>query len=216
MKTLFGDPGIWLPQPVAALIGRAIRVHVMLDGYDLGVRLLFSFAEPAPRDRFLASTGPFWNANETWLVLAVGLLPVAFPLAHGAILTALYLPVAIMRIGLILRRMSFEFRMKAPAPHKWARNTACEKGALMSAALPVGLFMALRRLPTTDVSFAWRPFAATLGLVALAYPVFRGKATDLRHDAACDPEPSVAPQVSCTRNLVWYRLTPKLWPGGMP
>jgi cytochrome bd ubiquinol oxidase subunit II len=62
----------------------------------------------------IASIGPFWDANETWLVLAIGLLLVAFPTAHGAILSTLYLPVAVMLVGLILRGVAFEFRAKAP------------------------------------------------------------------------------------------------------
>ena len=132
--TLFGDPAIWLPVAFAALMGLSILVYVILDGYDLGVGLLFPFATPDERDRMVASIGPFWDANETWLVLAVGLLLVAFPLAHGVILTALYLPVAIMLIGLILRGVSFEFRVKAPAPHKWAWNTAFFVGSLMTSA----------------------------------------------------------------------------------
>jgi cytochrome d ubiquinol oxidase subunit II len=70
----------------------------------------------------IASIGPFWDANETWLVLGVGLLLVAFPTAHGAILTALYLPVALMLAGLILRGVAFEFRAKAgggPGKRRW-------------------------------------------------------------------------------------------------
>jgi cytochrome d ubiquinol oxidase subunit II len=61
----------------------------------------------------VASIGPFWDANETWLVLGVGLLLVAFPVAHGVVLTALYLPVALMLVGLTLRGVAFEFRAKA-------------------------------------------------------------------------------------------------------
>ena len=63
----------------------------------------------------IAAIGPFWDANETWLVLAVGLLLVAFPLAHGIILTALYLPVFVLLVGLILRGVAFDFRAKVPA-----------------------------------------------------------------------------------------------------
>ncbi|MCC1494273.1 cytochrome d ubiquinol oxidase subunit II [Cognatishimia sp. F0-27] len=115
--TLFGDPTVWLPLVFAALMGVSILVYVVLDGFDLGVGVLFPFADEAERDRMVASIGPFWDANETWLVLAIGILLVAFPSAHGAILTALYLPVAVMLIGLILRGVAFEFRVKAP--HRW-------------------------------------------------------------------------------------------------
>ena len=61
----------------------------------------------------IASIGPFWDANETWLVLGIGILLVAFPKAHGMVLGALYLPVALMLIGLILRGVAFDFRVKA-------------------------------------------------------------------------------------------------------
>lgn len=100
----FGDPAIWLPLVFAGLMGLSILIYVVLDGFDLGVGVLFPLADDAEKDRMIASIGPFWDANETWLVLAVGLLLVAFPAAHGVVLTALYLPVAIMLIGLILRK----------------------------------------------------------------------------------------------------------------
>lgn len=128
----FGDPTIWLPFVFAGLMGVSILIYVVLDGFDLGVGVLFPFAKDDEKDRMIASIGPFWDANETWLVLAVGLLLVAFPSAHGAILTALYLPVAIMLIGLILRGVAFEFRAKAPAPHKHLWNNAFFAGSLMT------------------------------------------------------------------------------------
>jgi cytochrome d ubiquinol oxidase subunit II len=80
----------------------------------------------------VASIGPFWDANETWLVLAIGLLLVAFPVAHGTILTALYLPVAVMLVGLILRGVAFEFRAKAPARQKARWNWAFWAGSLLA------------------------------------------------------------------------------------
>lgn len=121
MMTLFGDPAVWLPIVFAGLMGVSILIYVVLDGYDLGVGILLPFATPEEADRMVASIGPFWDANETWLVLAVGLLLVAFPLAHGIILTALYLPVAIMLLGLIMRGVAFEFRAKAGAKAAWNR-----------------------------------------------------------------------------------------------
>jgi len=130
--TLFGDPTLWLPLAFAALMGLSILIYVVLDGFDLGVGILFPFADPAEKDRMVASIGPFWDANETWLVLAIGLLLVAFPAAHGAILTALYLPVAVMLIGLILRGVAFEFRAKAPPAHKPSWDRAFFAGSLMT------------------------------------------------------------------------------------
>ena len=109
----------------AALMAVSILLYVILDGFDLGIGLLMpAVEEESDRDRMIASIGPFWDANETWLVLGVGLLLVAFPTAHGIVLTALYLPVALMLAGLILRGVAFEFRAKAATPvHKrrWDR-----------------------------------------------------------------------------------------------
>ncbi len=121
-----------LPLIFAGLMGLSILIYVVLDGFDLGVGLLFPFAEPAERDRMVASIGPFWDANETWLVLAIGILLVAFPVAHGAILTQLYLPVAVMLIGLILRGVAFEFRAKAPDAHKRTWDAMFFTGSLMT------------------------------------------------------------------------------------
>jgi cytochrome d ubiquinol oxidase subunit II len=126
------DP-VALPLIFAALMGVSILLYVVLDGFDLGVGLLFPFADEAERDRMVASIGPFWDANETWLVLAIGILLVAFPVAHGDILTALYLPVAVMLIGLILRGVAFEFRAKAPLGHKRPWDAAFWAGSAMTA-----------------------------------------------------------------------------------
>src|SRR5262249_43391802 len=75
------------------------------------------------KDVMIGSLGPFWDANETWLVLGVGILLIAFPKAHGVVMGALYLPVAFMLIGLVLRGVAFDFRVKAPSGHKrlWTR-----------------------------------------------------------------------------------------------
>lgn len=148
-----------LPFIFAALMGLSILIYVILDGFDLGVGILFPFADDAERDRMVASIGPFWDANETWLVLAVGLLLVAFPVAHGAILTQLYLPVAVMLIGLILRGVAFEFRAKAPGHHKLAWDVAFCGGSLM-AALSQGFMLGLYVL-----GLAWTPFHIGFALV---------------------------------------------------
>jgi cytochrome d ubiquinol oxidase subunit II len=132
MMTLFGDPALWLPFTFAALMGLSILIYVVLDGFDLGVGVLTPLADEAEKDRMVASIGPFWDANETWLVLAIGLLLVAFPAAHGAILTSLYLPVFLMLIGLILRGVAFEYRVKAPAGQKPMWNFSFFAGSLLT------------------------------------------------------------------------------------
>jgi cytochrome bd ubiquinol oxidase subunit II len=121
-----------LPLISAGLMGLAILVYVILDGFDLGIGILFSAADDHEKDVMIAAIGPFWDANETWLVLAVGLLLVAFPIAHGVILTALYIPVALLLIGLILRGVAFDFRAKVPTRHKTRWNRLFLAGSLLA------------------------------------------------------------------------------------
>ena len=123
----------WLPLIFMGLMALAMLVYVVLDGYDLGVGLLVPFADGPGKDRMVASIGPFWDANETWLVLGVGLLLVAFPVAHGVILGALYLPVLVMLLGLILRGVAFDFRAKAHDEHRALWNAAFSVGSLAAA-----------------------------------------------------------------------------------
>jgi hypothetical protein len=120
----FANPADWLPWAFASLMGLSILIYVILDGFDLGSASSFRWPGRRSRTSMIGSIGPFWDANETWLVLAVGLLLVAFPQAHGAILTALYLPVFVMLMGLILRGVAFEFRAKARDHHKRLWNRA--------------------------------------------------------------------------------------------
>jgi len=124
--------GQWLPFIFMVLMGVSILAYVILDGYDLGVGILMSRADNAEKDRMIASIGPFWDANETWLVLGIGILLVAFPAAHGLILTALYLPTACMLGGLILRGVSFDFRAKAKAQHKHFWDKTFIGGSLLA------------------------------------------------------------------------------------
>jgi cytochrome d ubiquinol oxidase subunit II len=117
-----------------ALMGVSMLVYVISDGYDLGVGMLMPRANAAEKDVLIASIGPFWDANETWLVLGVGILLVAFPRAHGIVLTALYLPVTLMLIGLTLRGVAFDFRVKAQAHHKAMWDRLFFAGSTLAAA----------------------------------------------------------------------------------
>lgn len=127
------QPGGWIPLAFMGLMGLSMLIYVVLDGFDLGVGILLRGADDADKDTMVASIGPFWDANETWLVLGVGILLTAFPVAHGVILGALYLPVAIMLGGLILRGVAFDFRVKAHASHKALWNLAFHAGSLIAA-----------------------------------------------------------------------------------
>jgi cytochrome d ubiquinol oxidase subunit II len=113
------SPGGWLPLVFALVMALSMLAYVILDGYDLGVGALLNGADTIEhKNTMIASIGPFWDANETWLVLGVGVLLVGFPMAHGVILGALYLPVALMLVGLSLRGVAFDFRVKAKDHHR--------------------------------------------------------------------------------------------------
>ena len=122
-----------MPIIFAALMGLAILIYVILDGYDLGVGMLMFRAGQKEKDVMISTIGPFWDANETWLVLAVGLLLVAFPSAHGVVLNQLYLPTALMLLGLILRGVAFDFRAKAKDHHKNLWDFSFTFGSLLTA-----------------------------------------------------------------------------------
>jgi cytochrome d ubiquinol oxidase subunit II len=121
-----------LPIVFLGLMGFSMLMYVVLDGYDLGVGMWLTRASPDEKDMMIASIGPFWDANETWLVLGVGILLIAFPVAHGVVLTALYLPVAAMLIGLIMRGVAFDFRVKAKDDHKPLWNTVFFAGSTIA------------------------------------------------------------------------------------
>jgi cytochrome d ubiquinol oxidase subunit II len=123
----------WLPYAFAILMGLSLFIYSILDGFDLGIGVLGALRPQRDRDTMVSAIGPFWDANETWLVLAVGLLLVAFPKAHGIILAKLYLPVAFMLTGLILRGVAFDFRAKAPQNQKaWWDKTFIAGSLLVS------------------------------------------------------------------------------------
>lgn len=133
-----------------ALMGLAILVYAIADGYDLGVGILLPLDKKAAinpkkhntqnyrtegnRDRMIASIGPFWDANETWLVLAVGILLIAFPKAHSVVFYHLYLPATLMLAGLILRGVSFDFRAKTSVSQKPLWDTAFKFGSILTSA----------------------------------------------------------------------------------
>lgn len=104
----------------AAIIGFAIIAYVVMDGFDLGIGILFPlFRAGKDRDTAMNSIAPVWDGNETWLVLGGGGLLAAFPLAYAIILPALYAPLIAMLLGLVLRGVAFEFRWRDPAHRAW-------------------------------------------------------------------------------------------------
>jgi cytochrome bd ubiquinol oxidase subunit II len=111
--------GIDLPLIWVLIIAFSLMMYVVMDGFDLGIGILFPFV-PATgdRDTMVNTVAPVWDGNETWLVLGGAGLLAAFPLAYAVLLSALYIPVVLMLMGLILRGVAFEFRFKADQTHR--------------------------------------------------------------------------------------------------
>ena len=124
----FDLPTIW-----AFVIGFGLMMYVFLDGFDLGIGLLFPFIKDEhERDIMVNSVAPVWDGNETWLVLGGAGLLAAFPMAYSVILSALYGPILLMLFGLILRGVAFEFRFKATESHRPIWDKLFFVGSLMA------------------------------------------------------------------------------------
>src|ERR1700709_1540536 len=106
--------GIDLPLIWAVIIFFGVMMYVVMDGFDLGIGILYPFVpDRHDRDVMMNTVAPVWDGNETWLVLGGAGLMAAFPLAYSVVLSALYLPLIFMLLGLIFRGVAFEFRFKA-------------------------------------------------------------------------------------------------------
>ena len=149
-----------LPLVWYTLIGTAIFLYVLLDGFDLGVGILFPFAPSEKcQDRMMGSIAPFWDGNETWLVMGGGGLFAAFPLAYAILMPAFYIPVIIMLLGLILRGVSFEFRFKAKQRSKKNWGYVFHFGSLV-ATLAQGMILGafVQGISVTGRNFGGQPF----------------------------------------------------------
>ncbi|PWC41161.1 cytochrome d ubiquinol oxidase subunit II [Azospirillum sp. TSO22-1] len=109
-----------LPLIWSAIIALGVFMYVLLDGFDLGVGILFPFVrEKRDRDAMMNSVAPIWDGNETWLILGGASLLGAFPLAYATLLPAFYIPIMVMLFGLIFRGVAFEFRFKSTLRWPW-------------------------------------------------------------------------------------------------
>ncbi len=112
--------GVDLPLLWAIIIAVGVIMYVVLDGFDLGIGILFPFfPEKEDRDVMMNSVAPVWDGNETWMILGGAGLLGAFPLAYSVLLSALYLPLILMLVSLIFRGVAFEFRFKSEGTHRW-------------------------------------------------------------------------------------------------
>jgi len=164
----------YLPVIWAAVIGTAVAMYVILDGFDLGIGILFPFTRSeSERDQMMRSIGPFWDGNETWLVLGGGGLLAAFPQAYAVIMPAFYLPVIVMLLALVFRGIAFEFRTVSRS--KTWLNVAFATGSTL-AAFSQGVILGglVQGIPVKDGAYGggaldWvTPFALLCGLAIVA------------------------------------------------
>ena len=164
----------YLPPIWAAIIGLAVAMYIILDGFDLGIGITFPFArDQAERDQMMRSIAPFWDGNETWLVLGGAGLFVAFPRAYAVIMPALYLPVIVMLVALVFRGIAFEFRIVSHSKSRWSQ--AFFAGSIIATvAQGVILGNLIRGIAVKDGGYAggpfdWaNPFALLCGLALVA------------------------------------------------
>jgi cytochrome d ubiquinol oxidase subunit II len=168
--------GEWdLPLIWAGIIGIAVALYVILDGFDLGVGILFPTSrDEKERDQMISTLAPFWDGNETWLVLGGGGLWVAFPRAYAAIMPALYLPVIVMLLALVFRGVAFEFRTVAETSKRYWNFAFTAGSALAAICQGIILGALIQGINVKEGAFAggafdWAtPFALMCGLGVLA------------------------------------------------
>ena len=152
------------------LLALTTALYVLLDGFDLGVGILFAFADEPNRPKMLSAISPVWDGNETWLVVTGTILFGAFPAAYAALLSAFYLPLVLMLCALILRGVAFEFRYKSLG-FRWFWDLGFAGGSFVATfvqGMTVGALV--EGLPMKDGQYiggtlGWlSPFAALCGL----------------------------------------------------
>jgi cytochrome bd ubiquinol oxidase subunit II len=160
----------YLPIIWAAIIGIAVAMYVILDGFDLGIGVLFPFARSeSERSQMMRSVGPFWDGNQTWLILGGAGLFVAFPRAYAVLMPAFYLPVIVMLLALVFRGIGFEFRTVSRSKTWWS---VVFSGGSTLAAFAQGVILGglIDGVPVRDGAYAggsfnWAtPFALLCGL----------------------------------------------------
>jgi cytochrome bd ubiquinol oxidase subunit II len=184
--------GIDLPLVWAVLILFGVMMYVVMDGFDLGIGLLYPFVSAeAERDVMMNTVAPVWDGNETWLVLGGAGLFAAFPEAYAVILSALYLPLAFMLMGLIFRGVAFEFRFKAPPRYQRFWGRAFASGSLIATffqGVVLGAFLQglpLREGQASGNASTWlAPFPVFVGLgLLVAYALLGASWLVMKTDA---------------------------------
>ena len=202
--------GIDLPLIWALIVVFSIMMYVVMDGFDLGIGILYPFfPEREQRDVMMNTVAPVWDGNETWLVLGGAGLMAAFPLAYAVILSAFYLPLCFMLMALIFRGVAFEFRFKAREHERHVWDKAFIGGSLAATFFQgVTLGAYLQGLPLVDQVYAggplaWiSPFALFTGLGLIATYALLGSTWLIMKT---DGELRLR-AIALTRKLVWLLL----------
>jgi len=202
--------GIDLPLIWALIVVFSIMMYVVMDGFDLGIGILYPFfPEREQRDVMMNTVAPVWDGNETWLVLGGAGLMAAFPLAYAVILSAFYLPLCFMLMALIFRGVAFEFRFKAREHERHVWDKAFIGGSLAATFFQgVTLGAYLQGLPLVDQVYAggplaWiSPFALLTGLGLIATYALLGSTWLIMKT---DGELRLR-AIALTRKLVWLLL----------
>ena len=165
----------------AGLIAFAVLAYIILDGFDLGIGIMFPFIKKTEdKETAMNTIAPIWDGNETWLVLGGGGLYAVFPLAYAIILPALYMPIILMLLGLIFRGVAFEFHWRArKSQHLWDKGFAI--GSLIAALCQgIALGALVQGITVEDRAYAggwwdWlTPFSITTGVALVVGYVLLG------------------------------------------
>lgn len=169
MDVIFELSFIW-----AGLIAFAVLTYIILDGFDLGVGILFPFAQSKKdRDTMMNSVAPIWDGNETWLILGGGGLFAVFPLAYAVVMSALYMPIILMLLALVFRGVAFEYRWRT---ERWKRvwDIAFFGGSTMAAlcqGISLGALVQGIKVTERHYSGGWwdwlTPFSITTGVAVV-------------------------------------------------
>ncbi len=202
--------GIDLPLVWAVIILFGVMMYVVMDGFDLGIGILFPFLqESGDRDVMMNTVAPIWDGNETWLVLGGAGLLAAFPLAYSVILSAFYLPLILMLIGLIFRGVAFEFRFKSKPGRRRIWDKAFAGGSYVATffqGVTLGGF--IEGVPVRDQAYAggtldWiAPFALFTGIgLVVAYALLGSTWLIMKTEGALQQR-----MRELARYLVWLLL----------
>src|SRR5690606_8747975 len=171
----------WMPLVFMGLLFAIVVAATLLDGFDIGVGCLALFAPPALRPRMLALLSPWRDANEFWLFLGLGLFVAAFPKAWGSVMGQLYLPLCLLALGVFLRSVSFEMRLRAPRERQSRGLAGFGAGSLLTA-FSHGLLLAQVVVSyQTEPGYIW--FSLFVGLCATAAYCLLGAAWLIMREA---------------------------------